>query len=97
MTTLAEITQRNHRRAVRFFWGLLIGATLVSLIGAAVHPTRSHPDRCRRSASRCSPRRRARHRPGRPCGGIWQGLLLGGQRGCRHPSRRIWPELPVTA
>jgi hypothetical protein len=37
MTTLAEITQRNHRRAVRFFWGLLIGATLVSLIGNIAH------------------------------------------------------------
>ena len=37
MTTLTEITQRNHRRAVRFFWGLLIGATLVSLIGNVVH------------------------------------------------------------
>jgi hypothetical protein len=32
-----EITQRNHRRAVRFFWGLLIGATLVSLIGNITH------------------------------------------------------------
>jgi hypothetical protein len=27
MTTQTEITQRNHRRAVRFFWGLLIGAS----------------------------------------------------------------------
>ena len=33
MTTQAEINQRNHHRAVRFFWGLLIGATLVSLVG----------------------------------------------------------------
>ncbi|MDI3312945.1 MAG: DUF2637 domain-containing protein [Mycobacterium sp.] len=32
-----EITQRNHRRAVRFFWGLLIGATTVSLIGNITH------------------------------------------------------------
>jgi hypothetical protein len=31
MTTQAEITQKNHRRAVRFFWGLLIGATMVKL------------------------------------------------------------------
>jgi hypothetical protein len=31
MTTQTEIIQKNHRRAVRFFWGLLIGATLVSL------------------------------------------------------------------
>jgi hypothetical protein len=37
MNTLTEVTQRNHRRAVRFFWGLLIGATLVSLIGNITH------------------------------------------------------------
>ena len=37
MTTQTEITQRNHRRAVRFFWGLLIGATLVSLLGNITH------------------------------------------------------------
>jgi hypothetical protein len=37
MTTLTEVTQRNHRRAVRFFWGLLIGATMVSLIGNIAH------------------------------------------------------------
>jgi hypothetical protein len=37
VTTQTEITQRNHRRAVRFFWGLLIGATTVSLIGNIVH------------------------------------------------------------
>ena len=28
MTTQTAITQRNHRRAVRFFWGLLIGVLL---------------------------------------------------------------------
>src|SRR3954452_2642457 len=33
MTTQIEITQRNHRRAVRFFWCFLVGATTVSLIG----------------------------------------------------------------
>src|SRR5246127_3453637 len=37
MTTQIQITQKNHRRAVRFFWGLLIGATLVSLIGNITH------------------------------------------------------------
>ena len=37
MTTQTEITQRNHHRAVRFFWGLLIGATTVSLIGNVAH------------------------------------------------------------
>ncbi|MCV7401277.1 DUF2637 domain-containing protein [Mycobacterium fragae] len=37
MTTQTETTHRNHRRAVRFFWGLLIGATTVSLIGNIAH------------------------------------------------------------
>ena len=37
MTTQTEITHRNHHRAVRFFWGFLIGATFVSLIGNVVH------------------------------------------------------------
>jgi hypothetical protein len=37
MTTQTEITQRNQHRAVRFFWGLLIGATTVSLIGNIAH------------------------------------------------------------
>ncbi len=37
MTTQTEITQRNHHRAVRFFWGFLIGATTVSLIGNIAH------------------------------------------------------------
>jgi hypothetical protein len=37
MTNHAEVTQKNHRRAVRFFWGLLIGATTVSLIGNITH------------------------------------------------------------
>ena len=37
MTTQTEITQRNHHRAVRFFWGLVTGATTVSLIGNVVH------------------------------------------------------------
>jgi hypothetical protein len=37
MTTQTEISQRNHHRAVRFFWGLLVGATTVSLVGNVVH------------------------------------------------------------
>jgi hypothetical protein len=35
--TQTEITQRHHRRAVRFFWCFLIGATTVSLIGNIAH------------------------------------------------------------
>jgi hypothetical protein len=42
MTTQTEIIQRNHRRAVRFFWGLLIGATMISLIGNVVHAMLSY-------------------------------------------------------
>ena len=37
MTTQTEISQRNHHRAVRFFWVLLIGASTVSLIGNVTH------------------------------------------------------------
>src|SRR6478752_8255979 len=37
MITPCEISQRNHHRAVRFFWGLLIGATTVSLVGNIAH------------------------------------------------------------
>jgi hypothetical protein len=37
MTTQTEVTKRTHRRAVRFFWGLLIGATTVSLTGNIAH------------------------------------------------------------
>jgi Protein of unknown function (DUF2637) len=37
VTTQTENTQRCHHRAVRFFWGLLIGATIVSLTGNVVH------------------------------------------------------------
>ena len=37
MSTQTEITQRNHRRAVRFFWCFLIGATAVSLVGNVTH------------------------------------------------------------
>jgi hypothetical protein len=37
MTTQTEVTQKNHHRAVRFFWGLLIGATVVSLTGNITH------------------------------------------------------------
>ena len=37
MTTQAEMNQRNHSRAVRFFWCFLIGATAVSLVGNIAH------------------------------------------------------------
>jgi hypothetical protein len=37
MSTQTEISQRNHRQAVRFFWALLTGATMVSLIGNITH------------------------------------------------------------
>ncbi len=42
MTTQSEITKRNHHRAVRFFWGFLIAATTVSLIGNVVHAMLSY-------------------------------------------------------
>ena len=37
MTTQTEMAANNHRRAVRFFWCLLIGATTVSLVGNIAH------------------------------------------------------------
>src|SRR6478672_3419062 len=37
MSTQTDMTRRNHHRAVRFFWGFLIGATTVSLIGNIAH------------------------------------------------------------
>jgi Protein of unknown function (DUF2637) len=42
MTTQTEVTQKNHHRAVRFFWAFLIGATLVSLIGNISHAVLSY-------------------------------------------------------
>jgi hypothetical protein len=35
--TQTEIAAKNHRRAVRFFWCFLIGATMISLIGNIAH------------------------------------------------------------
>ncbi len=40
--TQTEIAARNHRRAVRFFWGFLIGATTVSLLGNIAHAVLPH-------------------------------------------------------
>jgi hypothetical protein len=42
MTTQIEITQRNHHRAVRFFWCFLGSATTVSLIGNIAHAVLSY-------------------------------------------------------
>jgi hypothetical protein len=36
-TTQTETAQKNHRRAVRFFWCLLFAATTVSIVGNVVH------------------------------------------------------------
>jgi hypothetical protein len=35
--TQTETAAKNHRAAVRFFWCLLIGATMVSLVGNIAH------------------------------------------------------------
>jgi hypothetical protein len=42
MTTQTEITKTNHHRAVRFFWGLLVAATMVSLAGNITHAVLSY-------------------------------------------------------
>jgi hypothetical protein len=42
MMNQMEVSKRTHRRAVRFFWGLLIGATTVSLAGNITHAVLSY-------------------------------------------------------
>jgi Protein of unknown function (DUF2637) len=42
MMNQAEVSKRTHRRAVRFFWGLLIGATTISLVGNITHAVSSY-------------------------------------------------------
>jgi hypothetical protein len=42
MTNQADIVRGDHHRAVRFFWGLLIGATTVSLLGNIAHAVLPH-------------------------------------------------------
>ena len=37
MTSQMETTKNTNRRAVRFFWGLLIGASVISLVGNVAH------------------------------------------------------------
>jgi Protein of unknown function (DUF2637) len=37
VTTRTDTTKKSHRRAVHYFWGVLIGATLVSLVGNITH------------------------------------------------------------
>src|SRR3981189_1604131 len=37
MTNQIDTAKLNHHRTVRFFWGFLIGATTVSLIGNVAH------------------------------------------------------------
>jgi Protein of unknown function (DUF2637) len=37
-----EVSKRTHRRAVRFFWGFLIGATTISLAGNITHAVLSY-------------------------------------------------------
>jgi hypothetical protein len=37
VSTRTQIEQTIHRRALRFFWALTIGATTVSLIGNVAH------------------------------------------------------------
>jgi len=42
MTNQTEVSKRTHRRAVRFFWGFLIGATTISLAGNITHAVLSY-------------------------------------------------------
>ena len=81
--TQTEVAAKNHRRAVRFFWGLLIGATSVSLIGNIAHTVLPYIP-CIviqiGAAAVCLPSPSSppsRHRPRRPCRSVRQGLPLG--------------------
>ena len=42
MTNQTEVSKGTHRRAVRFFWGFLIGATTISLAGNITHAVLSY-------------------------------------------------------
>ena len=42
MTNQTEVSKKTHRRAVRFFWGFLIGATTISLAGNITHAVLSY-------------------------------------------------------
>src|SRR5258705_9766706 len=42
MMNQAEVSNRTHRRAVRFFWSFLIGATTISLAGNITHAVLSY-------------------------------------------------------
>src|SRR6202022_4766163 len=42
MMNQTEVSKRTHRRAVRFFWGFLIGATTISLAGNITHAVLSY-------------------------------------------------------
>src|ERR1700682_2330300 len=45
MMNQTEVSTRTHRRAVRFFWGFLIGATTISLAGNITHAGLSYTPR----------------------------------------------------
>ena len=72
MTTRTEIAAKNHRRAVRFFWGFLIGATTVSLIGNIAHAVLPYIPRVVVQIGAAA----VPHRSRRPCGSVRQDLLL---------------------
>jgi hypothetical protein len=103
MTTQTEITQMNHRRAVRFFWCLLIGATTVSLIGNVVHAVVSYiqPIVIQIGAAAVPPIALSAAVHGIAlavrAGASGRGLPLGGQRCCSHRRRRIRGEFPGAA
>ena len=46
-TVGAEVGTRQHRHATRFFWGWLLGATLVSLAGNMTHAWMAAPSSTR--------------------------------------------------
>ncbi len=86
--TQDEHPDRDHPkkpRAVRFFWGFLIAATTVSLVGNITHAVLSYiPHVVQIGAATVPPIALLAAVHGIalavPCGSIRQGLLLGGER-----------------
>ena len=101
--TTQEITQRNHHRAVRFFWGLLIGATMVSLVGNIAHAVIPYIPciAIQIGAAAVPPIALLAAVHGIAlavrAGSVRAGLLLGGHRCCRYWRRRVRRELPGAA
>jgi hypothetical protein len=103
MTNQTEVSNRTHRRAVRFFWGFLIGATTISLAGNITHAVLSYIPRVvvQIGAATVPPIALLAAVHGIAlavgAGASGRGLLLGGHCGRSHRHRRVHREFPGAA